>query len=556
MREKYIELMEKTLSAYSEDHITRYFGDVKQGGLKEHGFPRLASDIGILIAHGRRHDLLPIFLDMMEFCCKSIPVVNAANDFSVREVVGCIREIEESGVVDPERIARWKGYLSTIDPYTCYDIFTRFHEKNWALFTCVSELFRQNMGLCSATEFIDTQLASQFQWIDENGMYMDNSGNVHHHMNYDLVPRGLFVMLLNAGYRGKYYKKIDDILRRAALLTLKMQSPNGEIAFGGRSNQFLYNEEWMIVIYEYEARRYVREGNFELSGVFKAAAKRALDVTEHWLSLYPIRHIKNRFPTETKFGCEDYAYFDKYMITVASNLHDAYLVCDDSIPTPEIKDHTPQIFMTSEHFHKLFVKAAGYGIEFDFNADARYDASGLGRIQKEGAPSTVCMAVPCPKDPIFTVDLEKPIALSFAPGIMCDGEWKFATDPDVGYELVDSSKTDSTAKVNVLCRFDKECVSTSCTVGADGISIEVSGSEKIAYMLPAFYFDGEAYTDIIHDGCVLNVSYKDWVCRYTSSAPITGTEKLGANRNGHYKQFITSDNESINIHIEIFKSSN
>ena len=44
MKERYISLMEKTLSAYSDEHIHRYFDDVKQGGLTEHGFPRLAAN--------------------------------------------------------------------------------------------------------------------------------------------------------------------------------------------------------------------------------------------------------------------------------------------------------------------------------------------------------------------------------------------------------------------------------------------------------------------------------------------------------------------------------
>ena len=54
MKEKYIELMEKALSAYTDEHIQRYFNDVKTNGLTEHGFPRLTANIGILIAHGRR----------------------------------------------------------------------------------------------------------------------------------------------------------------------------------------------------------------------------------------------------------------------------------------------------------------------------------------------------------------------------------------------------------------------------------------------------------------------------------------------------------------------
>lgn len=44
MKERYISLMEKALSAYFDAHIHRYFDDVKQGGLTEHGFPRLAAN--------------------------------------------------------------------------------------------------------------------------------------------------------------------------------------------------------------------------------------------------------------------------------------------------------------------------------------------------------------------------------------------------------------------------------------------------------------------------------------------------------------------------------
>lgn len=39
MKEKYIELMEKALSAYTDEHIQRYFNDVKTNGLTEPRFP-------------------------------------------------------------------------------------------------------------------------------------------------------------------------------------------------------------------------------------------------------------------------------------------------------------------------------------------------------------------------------------------------------------------------------------------------------------------------------------------------------------------------------------
>ena len=94
MKEKYLELMSKALSAYSDEHIREYFDRVKVEGLTEHGFPRLTVNIGVLIAHGYRTDLIPLFIKMMDFCCEQIPKVKAANDFSVREIAFCLLELE------------------------------------------------------------------------------------------------------------------------------------------------------------------------------------------------------------------------------------------------------------------------------------------------------------------------------------------------------------------------------------------------------------------------------------------------------------------------------
>ena len=184
MKKHYIDIMEKILSAYSNEHIIRYFEQVKEETLSEHGFPRLTANIGILIAHGRRPDLLPLFIDMMEYCCKTIPTVLAANDFSVREIVCCLNEIEKSGAVQNSHILRFKEYLKTIDPYKCYNVYAKTPGDvvyNWALFTALSEFFRQKAGLCDSSEFIDVQIESQFKLFDENGMYMDNAESEINH---------------------------------------------------------------------------------------------------------------------------------------------------------------------------------------------------------------------------------------------------------------------------------------------------------------------------------------------------------------------------------------
>ena len=50
---------------------------------------------------------------MMELCCKTIPKKKEANEFSVREIVCCIVELEKHNAIAKEDIARWKGYMST-----------------------------------------------------------------------------------------------------------------------------------------------------------------------------------------------------------------------------------------------------------------------------------------------------------------------------------------------------------------------------------------------------------------------------------------------------------
>lgn len=573
MNKQYLDFMEKTLSAYTDEHILRYFDDVKKDGLKEHGFPRLTANIGILIANGRRRDLLALFCEMMEFCCKTIPTVKAANDFSVREILSCIIELKNSDAVESKDIARWKGYLATIEPKKCYN---RFAEKptdpvrNWALFTAVSEYFRQNMGLCDSSEFIETQIASQLQWIDENGMYMDNEEEeVHQPIVYDLVPRGLFALLLHAGYRGKYYERIDSTLKRAGLFTLNMQSVTGETAFGGRSNQFLHNEAWLVAIFEYEAARYQKEGNYILARRFKTAAVQALKVAEYWLSKTPITHIKNRFSIDSKYGCETYAYFDKYMITAASFFYMASLFCDDSVSPWELEEK-PMIWSTSKYFHKTFVKAGGYSLEFDTNADPHYDANGLGRIHKEGAPSTICLSVPFAKAPYYycgrwvsATEVHIPPAgrqvnpaqFSICPAIKDEnGEWLYGADSQTQYLLVESNSGSRRSELAFQCAFvNREEVEFSCKVEEDGVFIETVAKDgkEVGIALPVFAFDGEKRTKSCCKDDKLRVEYGGWICEY-SSQNIVDLKEYFANRNGIYKGYIATGKERVGVRIKIY----
>ncbi len=553
-KEKYILLMERVLSAYSDEHIRRYFLEVQEQGLSEHGFPRLTANIGILIAHGRRKDLLPLFREMMEFCCQSIPKVLAANDFSVREIVCCLWEVERTQLVSQEELAHWKALLATIEPEKCYDKFAKKPTdpvRNWALFTGVSEFYRQKAGLCHSEEFIDIQIESQFQWLDENGMYRDNSkSEVYQPMVYDLVPRGLFCLLLHGGYRGKHFERIDACLRKAGLLTLKMQSVTGELAFGGRSNQFLHNEAWLSAVFEFEAARYHREGDLALAGKFKAAACRALEPTYRWLEEPTIRHIKNRFPLESKFGCEGYAYFDKYMITAASFLYAAYLFCDDRVPAGAF-DNSPCAWQTSKYFHKIFLRAGNYSLEFDLNGDPHHDACGLGRVHRRGAPSALCLSAPCPPDPKYSVAPEQPAALSLCAGKREKGELRFTAAPGTLYRVEHLGQDETSAGGTLLN--PEEGLKSVYRVDQSGVSVQLTGEGELAYLLPALLTDGEKQPEIQLSENTLTVNYEGWQCRYTANGPIRNAGFKAPNRNGIYQAYYATAEQQLNLKIELIQ---
>ena len=547
-------MMDRVLGAYSEEHIRRYLETVRRDGLTEHGFPRLTADIGILIAHGRRQEYLPLFCEMMDFCCENIPrVQRAGNEFSVKEIIFCIMELEEKKVLPAERIDGWKALLKTVRPYENYKHYAKSPEEekhNWCCFALVSEYMREYIGLADTKDEVAIQIPTQLRRFDENGMYRDPGEP----MVYDLVPRGLFAILLHFGYRGEFFEEIDANLRKSGLLTLEMQSVTGELPFGGRSQQFLNNEPHLAVVFEYEANRYAKEGNFALAARFKMGVELALENLTFWLDQKPVRHIKNFFPLESSYGCDGYGYFDKYMITVASFLYAAYLICDDSIQTA-IEDQPAVAMRTSEHFHKIFLRVGEYFAQIETKADKKYDSCGLGRVHRKGAPSAICMSMPATATPKYTVDSEELYDLSLCPAVKQGGEWRFATEDGVGYWLMGLSHTDTEATAKIVYDFFAErSVKVDYRVSTDGVEIVVESAGEIAHWLPAFSFDGEQETEITVTENTLTVAYKGWICRYTTNGIIRDTGKTARNRNGYYRMLYTEGNQNLNVKIEILKA--
>jgi hypothetical protein len=557
MKERYLRLMEKALAAYSADMIDDYFARVQREGLTEHGFARLTADIGVLIAHGRRTDLAPRFLAMMDFCCAAMPHVKAANDFTVREIVTCIMALEEHAAVPPEKLVQWKNGLAQVVPEKTYDVWASYPEQecyNWACFSAASEYMRNRMGLGDSRTGIDTQIATQLQWLDENGMYHETGSP----MVYDLVPRALFAVLLHFGYSGPHAAAMETCLEKSIRCDLRMQSVSGEIPYGGRSAQFWHNEAWLAIVFEYAAARCAKRGEHAAAAQYKSRIRRALAHMEAGLDERPIHHNKTRFATETGYGCEGYAYFDKYMITTASILYMACLLCDETAGAgAEPPVQTADVWQTSAWFHKVFAHAGGYTLQFDTAADAHYDCSGLGRVHRAGAPTPLCLSLSCTVNGNYKTDLPDAVPLAIAPGVKTADGWQYATGGETVYtvEELHADAAADAARVRLCCRFPGgQTVETQYTADKTGVSIRVKGSGEIALLLPAFAFYGAVHPEITAAEKTLAVSYRGWACRYTAEkAGIADTARMAANRNGHYRVFAAQGRDELAVRITMEK---
>lgn len=560
--------MEKVFSAYTDEHIKSYTERVEKEGLREHGFPRLTANLGILIAHGRKTEYKEQFLKMMDLCCLEIPIalkksreakkalshhMQLGNDFSVKEIVYCLLEIEKSDIFNKEITNRWRTELSKIDPYKTYNTIAsvppeRIH--NWAAFSATSEQLRKYAGLGNESDFIDNQIASQLLSFDENGMYRDPDEPIV----YDYVPRLQLAIALFFGYNGKYLFELTEQLLKSADFTLNMQSVTGEIPFGGRSGQFLHNETAYAAFCEFYASFFAKRGNLKKAGEFKSAARLALENTIGWLNETPIRHVKNLYPNDSGIGCEEYAYFDKYMITAASWLYFAHAMANDEIAEvdcPAISKN--YICETSVHFHKVFCKFGDYFLEFEKKADLNYDASSLGRIHKKGAPSAICLSTPFSQNPNFKIDATNPSYFSICAGIKSGEEYIYTYDTQTKYTLTDKLLTDRALSVKFDCETKCGVISQICTITDKGVEITASGDGELEILFPLFDFDGLTKTKTSFNEKSASVIYKGYKCTYDSDGKIIYKNSLYANRNGLYKAFAARGTNNITLKINITK---
>ncbi len=553
IKTKILDIMERSLECYSKERIIAYIKTVREEGLKEHGFPRLGANLAFLIAHGRKCEFQEYMLEILDVCVEQIPLVKAANEFSIKELILAILELENAGTVDKERIEFWKRGLAKETPFNLYKKLYTLPGRlsNWAVFAAASEWGRVAFWLGGDREFVDKQLDTQKEWFDENGCYLDPNNPIV----YDMVTRSLLCYMLRFGYDGRYKDFLDKNLEKAGLYTLKTLSINGEIAFGGRSNQFVFNEALLVPVLFHEADRNYKRGNLVLAGQFKSAAVKCLDKVFSNLDFYRGKHVKNFYGIDSKIGCESYAYFDKYMITTASYLQlGLYYDLDEVelIPAPFQKGG--YIFETSSEFNKVFISSSEYSVQLELKADAHYDGSGVGRIHKKNAPDGIALSTPFTGAPNYNIAGENEGPFSICPAVIKRKGIVNGADGNAKYTLVKKEKKGDKLLAHFKCELaDKTKLLFSCSVDDDCVEIKVKAPfKRVGVCFPVFYFDGEKNTEISNGDREVSTKYGGYVCSYYANKIIP----IGAtyfNRNGEYLGYVATGKGRASLKIKIYK---
>ncbi|MBO4649290.1 MAG: hypothetical protein J5806_14165 [Lentisphaeria bacterium] len=462
--------------------------------------PRFVSSAAVLIHFGRCRGLLDKTCRAMSYCTKRLrdPSVRSSSpDFWMRELVTAYHCLKP--LVAPELAEQWKNDLAAVDPERCYFRVDPSHTRlgelaNWTVYSSGGEAMREQLGIGGSPDFLwgraffDTYVSGQLGRFSEYGMYRDPNDPI----TYDITTRLQMANALHWGYRGKLHDTIRGFMIRGDLTALLFVSPEGFVPFGGRSGEFHFREGIISALCELEALRFKTDDPV-LAGRFRRQARRSAETVLPWLRDTPLRHIKNRFPPQSRHGCDSYGFYSVYSLFASSVFGLAALYADDTIPEAltfaEMGGFAAEL---KGAFHKLFVNCGGNYVEFDTCADLKQDATGLGRILLKGIPYGLLPAMPFAPKPKYVTDPAFP--LSGVPAAVGPRGLAAVTDRLPEFSL--RQETPEKVVWNLTWKLDAEILSQDYELTAAGLRIRCTRTAPdgkampLVFEIPVLHFNG------------------------------------------------------------------
>ncbi len=552
-KDKYFELIEMCLEAYPEELVLSMKAeeDIQ-------AYSRIVCSYALLAERGKKD--VDFACEIMSRGCAAIEAFrgNSMLDFSVKELMIAYMLLEKH--ISADKREEWDTKLKAVNPVDYY-VYTTGDKHNINIYNLSGEWLRNKYGLTNDINYIEACLEKQLPKFDALGMYPDNLAHdpCHNPILYDLTTRVQLQLMAGMGYTGKHKQALDDIMEKGGLATLFTQSSAFELPYGGRSNQYLFNESLIASCCEYEAVRHKNKGNLKLAGAYKRAAHLAVMSIDRWLKAK--KHIKNMYESDI-IGTESYGYYSKYMVTMASFMAIGCLFADDSIPEqPCPAEVGGYMLETSDRFNKIFASCGGYSIELDTDADFHYDCTGLGRIHKAGVPTELALSMPCAKEPSYTLpDGMENINLSIETGFKNDkGEVVYVSDlSEIEHttEIIKEDKGEVAFKVIYKGSFPT--VSETYRVTTTGVKIcaQVESADEVFFRVPMFMSNGDkpqAVKSEIKTGAdfatctAMGHSYN-----VKTNGRLTFVAKEVANRNGVYSYAeIRCSGDNVDVYLNL-----
>jgi hypothetical protein len=344
----------------------------------QYSTPAYALAAASAIAWGERKDLVESAAKAMDWATATLSRRQAATqheDFYPPLLAHALPLLRP--YVTLERTAKWEAAIRDIDPHKIYR--QPAGGNNWNVVAASGEALFQQMGLRRADDsFVDESITAQGRHFGSPyGLYLEGP------MAYDLFPRLWASDIVAQGYNGAYATELDEMLRRGAITSLFIQSPWGELPAGHRSAHHQWNEAEQCVIYEIYAARALKDGDVQLTGMYKRAAHLALSSMLRWVRPSgEMQIMKNWVDPAQNHGYEVYSGHSNYNLLPMAMLALAY----EHAASTEAKEEVPApadvggFVVEIAQLHKIIANVAGTYIEIDPCASLDYDATGLIRV--------------------------------------------------------------------------------------------------------------------------------------------------------------------------------
>jgi len=479
---------------------------------------RYCAAMGHLLAAGRCADLVESGARAMDWCLGQLTRHVEAGEswqcanFNLKDMMVLYAALVDGA--PGERIAGWREQLAGWRPEQVYH-----GHDNWWFYAIAAEAIRIEHGLSDRVDWIDESLAEQMPEWTAHGMYRDPGDPV----TYDLTVRQCLAMMLEHGYAGRYAGWARETLRTGALTTLLMVSPTGVVPFGGRSAQYHMQEGMLAYLAEWQARQEAAAGKRRLAGALRRMALAGAEAVARWLLREPYAVTKNLMAEHPFLGQDGFPAGQNahsgYGLLAANLLAGAWHVADEAIePGPAPPDIGGYVLHLADAFHRVFATAGGYHVEVDTRGQPGYDATGLGRIHRRGAPVEAGLNMSIAAGPKYQMPLEPaPRRVAFGPGWRVGESWRY---------LSEASRDDEyEARVDVVREGDpvEFAVTYEGEIGAPGGMVreryrlsasglryeaEVPGAERVWLQVPAIETDGEQTSTIEVGESGLSVRYR------------------------------------------------